>query len=126
MQTFDLAVLVHEFDVDCDGPWSSAEYGSGPTARRTIDIEQSGTYRVYFTGVRMVSALACQLDVLVDRPEDDMAGDIVSETAGLVLPTFFAGDEPYEIQLEPGRLQLSFTIEGEASTVGFELRRLGP
>ena len=58
-------------------------------------------------------------------PLDDMAGDINRETKGLGLPTFFLADEPYEIRLEPGRLQLSITAKGEASTVGFELRRIG-
>ncbi|MEM9459662.1 MAG: hypothetical protein AAGF11_36125 [Myxococcota bacterium] len=120
------AEWVYEFDVDCDQPWSSAEYESGPTAWRTIDIEQSGSYRAYFTGVRMVGVLACQLDILVDPPEDDMVGDIVSETAGSVLPTFFVGDEPYDVQLEPYRLQFSITANGEASTTTFELRRIGP
>ena len=42
------------------------------------------------------------------------------------LPTFFLGDESHDVQLEPGRLQLSITIEGEASTVDFELQRIDP
>lgn len=117
---------VHEIDIDCDDPWSSAESESGPTVLRTIDIEQPGTYRVHFTGVRMVSALVCQLGTLSDPPANDARGDIVHETDGLVLPTFFVGDESYDVELEPGRLQFSLTASDETSTATFELRRNAP
>lgn len=120
------AAWFHEIDVDCDDPWSSAESQSGPTVLRTLDIEQPGTYRVHFTGVRMVSALVCQLETLSAPPANDTAGDIVHETDGLVLPTFFVGDESYDVKLEPGRLQFALTANGEESTATLELRRSGP
>ncbi|MEM9459663.1 MAG: hypothetical protein AAGF11_36130 [Myxococcota bacterium] len=117
-------VWVDDIAVDCAAPWSSTMYNSGPTVVRTLDIEQPGTYRLFITGATMVGALACQIDVLPDRPDDDMAGDIIRESTR-DLPTFFVSDELYEIVLKPGRLQFSFTVEDEAATVGFELRRIG-
>ncbi|MEM9455126.1 MAG: hypothetical protein AAGF11_13175 [Myxococcota bacterium] len=117
---------VHDIVVDCDDPWSSAEYESGPTVLRTIDIEDPGTYRLFVTGVRMVGAIACQLETLVEPPAADVAGSIVQESSGAVLPTFFLSDQAYEIPLEQGRVQWGFTVEGEAETVEFELRRIGP
>ncbi|MEM9458028.1 MAG: hypothetical protein AAGF11_27880 [Myxococcota bacterium] len=116
----------HELHVNCDDPWSSAEYQSGPTVFRTTDIEEPGTYRALFTGATLVGAVACQLDPLLDRPAQDTAGDIIRETTRSSVPTFLSSDEPHEIQLEPGRILWSITVEGEASTVGFDLNRIGP
>jgi len=116
----------HDIVVDCDDPWSSAEYESGPTVLRTIDIEEPGTYRLFVTGVRMVGAIACQLETLVEPPAEDVTGGIVQESAGATLPTFFLSDQAYEVRLEPGRVQWAITVEGEAETVGFDLRRVGP
>jgi len=115
----------HDIDVACADPWGSAQYQSGPTVFRAVEIEASGTYSLRVTGANRVGAIACQLETLRDRPVDEMAGDIIRESSDLALPTFFVGDELYEIRLEPGHLQFSITVDGEASTVGFELRRLG-
>lgn len=116
---------VHDIVVDCEDPWSSTAYDSGPTVLRTIDIDEPGTYRFFVSGVRMVGAIGCQLGTLGESPPDDVAGEIVHETAGAVLPTFFLSDQVYEVRLEPGRVQWEITIEGEAETVEFELRRVG-
>lgn len=117
---------VYEIVVDCDDPWSSAEYESGPTVLRTTDIEEPGTYRIFVTGVRMVGAVACQLETLIEPPAEVTPDGIVHESSGTNLPTFFSSDQAYEVRLEQGRVQWAITIEGETQTAGFELRRVGP
>jgi len=117
---------VYDIPVECEDPWGSARYGTGPSVLRTIDVETAGTFRLVVSGANNVSIVVCQLDALIDDPEVDMAGDIIRESSGLRRPTMFAGDEVYEITLEPGRLQLLINVEGGDTTVGFELRRTGP
>lgn len=117
---------IYEITVACDDAWGSARAAVGPSVLRTIEIETAGNYRLQLRGARSISIVACQLEVLVDAPADDMAADIIRESAGQRLPTMFTGDEMHEVRLEPGRLQLSLLVEGDEATVGFELRRVSP
>ena len=56
----------HDIQVDCDDPFGSAEYQSGPMVLRTVDIEEPGMYRLFVTEASRVGAIACQLETLLE------------------------------------------------------------
>lgn len=95
---------------------------------RTIDIERAGTYRLVMHGGYDVGIVACQLEILMEAPDSDFAGDIIREDAGLKPPSQFVSDEEHLVELEPGRL-LMYLSTDEGVTEGrlsLELERLEP
>lgn len=112
----------HEIAISCEGDWSSARKSTGTSVLRTIDVEEAGMYHLTVHGVESAYAVACQLETLAEQLPDDMAGDIMSESAGLRPPTAFLGDETYEVMLQAGRLQFLLVANGDTATAVFELR----
>lgn len=118
---------VANVEVDCEADDSTAFgfwYGIG--APRRLDLAAAGTYELRVEGGGGVSICACQTDVLDERPEDKYVGDVISETAGLKVPTPFESGVVHTVELEAGSYRVLPMLEEdkERGTVRVEIGRV--
>jgi hypothetical protein len=116
-----------EIRIECSAPNSTTFLSSGTGAIHTIDITTPGIYRMSLLGGTSVGLMMCQPGTLIEEPPSEVAGDIIREDSGAIVPTFFPSEQEHEIRLEPGRVLLRFTTKAGVTheLLRFELDYIG-
>jgi hypothetical protein len=112
-------------DASCSERGSTTNHSIGTGALRTIEILESGSYRLMIDGGVGVKVIRCQTDILEIEPTSEFAGDIRREDAGLKPPSTFVSGQEHLIRLEAGKHEFRFgTGGGDGEQLLLDLARM--